>query len=281
MKGCDVSDTSTPASLEARRLELDEKRLELENSFARKWFPTLATMIAGVVATLLSFGVTERARIDARTATQSTEFEAKKKDEREWGIKVVELYLDKRDLFDLARKPDQAGANLRMLAVVAPEAVKGVLDAETALIPKPGAEDDDAARINSLTQIASIQNVLQPKSPEGSASSNAAKIAARPNSDFTVYIQYPAGSRDLALSAQATLQAQGYRAPAIEEVRQVPNHMQVRYYRPEQKDRAAGLLHEVGETLKLTTDPGDALQLKSQKQLPDGILELWLPKPAA
>jgi hypothetical protein len=281
MKGCDVNDTSTPASLEARRLEVDERRLELENSFARKWFPTLATMIAGVVAALFSFGVTERARIDARTATQSTEFEAKKKDEREWGIKVVELYLDKRDLFDLARKPDQAGANLRMLAVVAPEAVKGVLDAETALIPKPGAEDDDAARIDSLTQIASIQNVLQPKLPEGSTSGNATTSAARPNSDFTVYIQYPAGSRDLALSAQAKLQAQGYRAPGIEEVRQVPNHMQIRYYRPEQKDRAVGLLHEVGDTLKLATDPGDALQLKSQKQLPDGILELWLPKPAA
>jgi hypothetical protein len=37
-------------SIEERRLRLDEKRLLLDNTFARKWLPTLATLMVGLIA---------------------------------------------------------------------------------------------------------------------------------------------------------------------------------------------------------------------------------------
>jgi hypothetical protein len=59
-------------SVEERRLRLDKKRLLLENSFARKWLPTLVTLMVGLIATMFSYvqqqiaiQATERARIEA------------------------------------------------------------------------------------------------------------------------------------------------------------------------------------------------------------------------
>lgn len=42
-------------SIEERRLLLDEQRLLLDNSFARKWLPTLVTLMVGLIAGMFSY----------------------------------------------------------------------------------------------------------------------------------------------------------------------------------------------------------------------------------
>ena len=81
--------------------------------------------------------------------------------------------------------------------------------------------------------------------------------------------QYPEGQQESARSAQS-----GYKAPGIEQVRNVPSRLQVRYYRTDQKELATS----VGEALKLPASADNAIIVKSEKVLPDGTLELCLPR---
>ena len=258
-------------SLEERRLALEERKVALEASFARKWLPTLATSMVGFVATVFGY-------VQQRSATELTErarIEAKAKDEREWGVKVVEMYFARRDMFDLTRNPEQATANLRVLAAVAPEAVQGVLDAEKARIPAPTSEIDESQRLDSLAAVAAIQKTLSATATSTAAAN--ASLSVTQASSYLVYVQYPEGSRDLAVKAQAALQQSGFRAPGIEQVKKAPSCLQVRYYRPDQKEFAAALAVNLGKSLGLATSADNAVLVNSQKQLPSGILELWLP----
>src|SRR5260370_33639462 len=105
--------------IEERRLRLDEKRLLLDNTFAKKWLPTLATLMVGLIAGMFSY-------VQQQNAIQTTErarIEAQSKDEREWGFKVIEMYFTKRELFDLSKNSEQAASNLRVLAAVTPTAL--------------------------------------------------------------------------------------------------------------------------------------------------------------
>jgi hypothetical protein len=271
MSDADRGSSSRPA-LEERKLELDERRFQLENSFARKWLPTVGTIVIGFVATVFGY-------VQSQNASQATErfrIEAKSKDEHDWAVKVVEMYLTKRDLFDLTTNPEQATANLQVLAAVAPAAVKGLLNAELARIPPPSAESDEGSRLTSLAAVANIQNAL----------STAVSVPpARPSTmrpaDFEVYIQYGEGSREQALKAQNVLQQDGFRAPGIEQVKKAPSRLQVRYYRAEQKAFASNLAVKLGAKLSLSTTPDNAILVTSARELPTGLLELWLPATTA
>lgn len=261
---------SAKASVEEQRLALDERRLELDRSFARKWLPTLATLMIGLIATIfgyvqqqLSAASTERARI-----------ESKSKDEREWGFKVVEMYFNKRELFDLTKNAEQATANLRVLAAVAPTAVQGLLDAEQARIPAPSGSASDAQRLVSLSAVADIQNAIAIANP---VNSSAAPPAALRPQDFLAYVQYAEGAKDIALKTQGTLQKLGFRAPGIDQVARVPSRLQVRYYRSEQRDFAGKLAVELGAALQLPATADNAVHVVSTKQLPTGVIEVWLP----
>ncbi len=131
----DDKSAGAKASLDEQRLALDERRLELDRSFARKWLPTLATVMVGLVATIFGY-VQQRL---AAESTERTRIESKSKDEREWGFKVVEMYFNKRELFDLtknaepatrqrrARRQHQAAADRRGrgLAAAARDALSG------------------------------------------------------------------------------------------------------------------------------------------------------------
>ena len=72
-------------SFDERRLRIDEKRLLIDNSFARKWLPTLATLMVGLIAGMFSYVQQQ----NAIQATERSRIEAKSKDEREWGFKVI------------------------------------------------------------------------------------------------------------------------------------------------------------------------------------------------
>ena len=260
-----------PSAIEERRFKLDEERLRLESSFARKWLPTLATMMVGFVAAV--FGYVEHHK--TLETTERTRIETTAKDEREWGFRVVEMYLNKRELFDLMQNPDQAAANLRFLYAVAPNVVQSVFDTERARIPAPGAEGEtnNSQRLQSLAAVAQVQSAI--KGAKGEELLSATKMVP---SDFLVYVQYAGDSRDRAVQAQKALQDQGFRAPGIELVRKVPPRLQVRYYRREQKDFAGDLATQLGRTLGLPATADNAILVESKKELPSGILELWLPQ---
>ena len=265
-------DGAATPSIDERKLELDQQRLRLESSFARKWLPTLTTVMIGLIASLFGY-VQQQSSLQA---TERARIEAKSKDEREWGFKVVEMYLTKRELFDLTANSEIAAANLRVLAAVAPVAVQGLLNAETSRIPPPSSEVDERRRLESLAAVAGIQNAINAKEQ-----AKPAATAGLQSSNFRVYIQFAEGSHEIAMRAQATLQQQGFRAPGIEQVRKVPSRLQIRYYRPEQHEFASDLAVSLGKSLQLPATADNAILVTSSKQLPDGILELWLPQPAA
>jgi hypothetical protein len=260
-------DKDSQLPIEERRLRLDENRLLLDNSFARKWLPTLVTLMVGLIAAIFGYvqqqyaiQVTERARIEAQA-----------KDEHEWGFKVIEMYFNKRELFDLMKNSEQAALNLRVLAAVAPTAVQGVLNAERSRIPPPSGADD-SNRLESLAAVAGVQDAL--------ANARQSRQAPAPSlkpSDFTIYVQYPDGGRDAAVKTQSLLVNLGYRVPGIEQVNKVPSLLQVRYYRPDQRSYAGELATELGKGLNLPANSDNAVLVKSSKELPSGILEVWLP----
>ena len=253
---------------EERRLRLEEDRLALETSFARKWLPTVATMVVGVIGG--AFSVVQY--LNSLEETERAGIETKAKDEREWGFKVIEMYFDEHELFDLTNNPEQAERNLMVLAAVAPEAVKGVLDAEKLRVPPPSTEGQvEAAREDTLAAVAGVQAALM-----ATSSKSAAESRRFEPSDFTVYVQYASG--DIGPEARGVLRDMGYRVPGIERVDTVPTRLQVRYYLPEQKTHAIGLAEELAQRLGLTADENSVVLLKSRKQLPGGILEVWLPE---
>lgn len=256
-----------------RHLRIEEQRLALDRSFARKWLPTLVTLTVGAVAAIFGF-VEHQGSIEE---TKRAAFEARVKDEHEWGAQVVQMYFQNRELFDLAKNPETAVLNLRVLATVAPTAVRGVLDAERSRIPPPSG-GDDTTRLDSLAAVAGVQEALAAASPESAPSGPALRPA-----DFTVYLQYAAGDEAVASKTRDLLLGWGYRVPGREQVDEakLPPSLQVRYYLPEQKAAAGELAAKLGEDLGLAAGPGDVVRVRSAKQLPGGILEVWLPPQAS
>jgi hypothetical protein len=278
MEGDDMdplpNDPAPKASIEDRRLSLEEKRFRLHSSFARKWLPTIATAMVGLIASGFGFMQHLNSIASAAQATERANLEATSKNEREWGFKVVDMYFSKRELFDLTKNREQAALNLEVLSSVAPKAVQGVLNAERSRIPAPTGIDD-ASRLDSLAAVADVQNSIaqamsKPRTDSG-------EITFKP-SDFTVHIQFPENSREIALAIQAKLSALGYRAPGIEKVTKAPSRLQVRYYRPEQKSFAQNLALKLGKDLGLVSSLDSAILVTSAKQLPSGIMEIWLPQ---
>lgn len=254
-------------TVDERRLRLDEKRLLLDNSFARKWLPTLVTLMVGLIAGMFSYVQQQ----NAIQATERARIEAQAKDEREWGFKVIEMYFSKREIFDLTENPKQAATNLRVLAAVAPTVVQGVLKAELSRIPPPSVADD-SNRLESLAAAAGVQDALA-----NARQSRQTPASSFKPSDFTIYVQYPDGDRDTAVKTQSILVNLGYRVPGIEQVSKAPSRLQVRYYRPDQRSYAEELATELGKGLNLVASPDNAILVTSSKELPSGILEVWLP----
>jgi hypothetical protein len=266
----------TALTPEERKLRIEETRLALDHSFAKKWLPTLATVMAGLIAGI--FGWVQQQ--NAIEETKRARIEAKAKDEREWGLKVIEMYFKDPKLFDLTKNPETAALNLRVLAAVAPTAVQGVLNAERSRIPAP-TSGDDTARLESLAAVAGVQDaVVAARTQTTQTPVQPPAQAALQPSDFTVYVQYAGDDRDTAAKAQSLLTKMGYRAPGIEKVAKVPSRLQVRYYRPEQKAFAGALAVELGKALDLSASSDNAILVTSSKPLPGGILELWLPAKA-
>lgn len=94
-----MNEINQPPQIEERRLKLEQERLRLDSSFARKWLPTLATVVIGFLGAVFGFAQyintteeTKRARIDANTRETLAQSEARTRNERDWSIKIVEMY---------------------------------------------------------------------------------------------------------------------------------------------------------------------------------------------
>ena len=260
-----------PSTIEERRLSLEEKRLALENSFAKKWFPALAAVTAPLIIAIIGYfqhldsrQVTERTQIQQREETERARVDAALQDEREWGFKVVTMYISNRDIFDLRQNPDSASANLKVFAFVAPKAVQSVLDAEQARISGTSTQDI-TSRNKSLAAIASVQESLPNQSPEG----------AFANSNFTIYIQYPKGAEAQANQLKGMLEEKGFRIPLARLVSESPSTLEVRYFRENQRHFAGQVSKDIASVMGI---PANAQNARSGKPMPLGILEVWLPK---
>jgi len=86
-------DNDSQLSVEERRLRIDENRLISDNSFSKKWLPTLVTLMVGLIAGMFSYVQ----QYSASQATVRARLEASFKAEREWGFKVIEMYFSKRE----------------------------------------------------------------------------------------------------------------------------------------------------------------------------------------
>lgn len=256
-------------SIEEKRLQLDEKKFLLESSFAKKWWPTLATFMAGLIAVGFDYLQNIQSKKDENLAKDLAKIAEDAKNEREFGIKVIDIYLRNSELFDFNRNPQQAQISLRVFSAVAPTAVKSVLDAELNKIQPPNISDN-SKRLESLAAVAQVQNSLAIARPQ------AAESSFKP-AEFTVYVQHPEDMIDTAKKMQNFLLNQGYRVPGIEQTLNPPSRLQVRYYRPNQKIFAVNLVTQLGQALSLRATDDNAILVTSPRELPSGILEVWLP----
>ena len=113
-------------SLDERRLLLEENRLRYENSFARKWFPTLAI----IAVPLTTFIFSSFQYLDSRLQTQREKRQAASEKDREWRYMTVDFYFSRRNDFDLVKNPQQASRNLQVLSIFAPAEVARILSVE-------------------------------------------------------------------------------------------------------------------------------------------------------
>jgi hypothetical protein len=105
---------------------LEENRLRYENSFARKWFPTLAVIAVPVTTVIFS----SFQYLDSRQQTQREKIQAAFEKDRDWRYKTVDFYFSRRNDFDLIKNPQQAARNLQVLAIFAPAEVARILSVE-------------------------------------------------------------------------------------------------------------------------------------------------------
>ncbi len=253
---------------EEKRIRLEEQRVQLEQSFAKKWLPTLAVLTVAFVAGI--FGYVQQ-KINAGATDRAT-IEAINRNQLEWGFKAIELYVMKQEQFDMARDPERASKNLQALAAVAPDVVKGVLNAELSKIPAPTNGSDSNTRLDALAGVATVQAAL------AATESHHKTAAALQASSFTIYLQYPEDGRDTAEKVQSSLIQRGYKVPGLEQVSRAPSNLEVRYYRPEQREMAETLVREVGTAIGKAQEKTTVKMLATSKTLPSGIMEVWLPK---
>lgn len=266
--------TSEPKSLEERKFELELEKFKYEKSIT-KFLLTVSVPISLCFVTT-GFGFVqwhsqreETKRLEAQRNSRLIEesVAARERDQREWGIKIIELYLTKRDLFDFNKNPDTASVNLSALQSISPAVVAGMLRAELENIPRPG-QANEPKRIKSLEAIEKVR--------EGEITENK-WIGDRKPRDYKVFIQYGENNKLLSTKIGEVLSTMGFNVPASQIVQSTPDRVEIRYYRPEQAQFAMQLLADLQKAVPGVNGNGKVLQIKSKNRLPDGILEVWVP----
>jgi hypothetical protein len=279
------ADQWSEKEIEVEKLRLEQSRAKSEGSVGRRYGTVILSAVVGGVGTLLTYYTNEQADMRARKA-------AEEETARTLSQNAVRVYFENPDRFDLTK--DDGVFNLRLLAATAPgtttetllnriqdQVVSNAVTAQTAAVDAAIAAPAAAAAANPAAAAApapsgtqAVQQVADDVRYAAIQNTPSLVENAAVPSDFTVYLQYGAGSADKAKTVQGLVTKMGFNAPGLEEVKlQVPS-AQVRYYRPGQEKIAQELASSIANVLGVKPV---VQYVGANRKLPDGILEVWLP----
>lgn len=240
-----------------RELALEERRLELDESFPRKWGPVLFSALATVAVACISAAVSfwqlqETQRAADRAADQKTVENARL---------ALSLYFENASLLDDG--DIRSAQHLSLIATVSDNAdVKRIfLEMRDGVIAGRRANEDGAGLA---------------KAAEGLPSLAAANTTGN-WAGVTAYIQYPGSTAECREAADGLLKAVaelGLRTPGIEsiEAQKSPDDNEIRYYGATQR-----LVRMDGFKAELERTSGLAFEAKDLSgNLPADILEIWI-----
>ncbi|OHT78560.1 hypothetical protein BKG69_08485 [Mycobacteroides chelonae] len=267
--------------LEEKKLNLEERKLHVETSFAKNYSAAIVSAFVTISVAIISFTQAYIAREDRLKADERTQLLATADQNRQvgqWGVSILELYFSHPDGFDPAKSPDTAQQNLTALAVSAPDIMKPILQQRQHDLVRMGA----AGAVGTGETLSVVANALQAAMNTSSGSTPGVlpeqgalswppgwPDSVAPNT-FTIYIQYGANAQSSAMELRDRLQASGFHVPGLDPVDEAPSEAQVRYYRPSQSAIAKVLAAGIG--------PNTQSRQVGEGDLPDGILEIWLPR---
>lgn len=286
------ADEWTEKEIEVEKLRLEAHRARSEASIGRRYGTIIISGVLTVAGTVLTYYTNSQA--DARAA-----LEARQETERNLAQNAVRVYFENPDRFDL--KTEEGKFNLRVLADTAPGKTTATLvsqiqdnavqiataNAEVAAASPAVAAAASAATATGVasgaapasappapTNVAEARKAADDARYSSLANAPATVQNASKPSDFKVYIQYGAGAQDQAAEAQKKLISIGYGAPSPQLTTTATDAPEVRYYRASQAKFAEELSSQIKDVIGVAATPKF---VGANRQLPDGILEVWLP----
>lgn len=253
------------------RAENDSKRLELEQSFARKWAPTIISGLATLCIGIMSFAGTQIADIQA------------KRDKKIANDQVaLSMYFDHIVTQDQC-SPNTARSVKLIEAITENKEIEIILNNITDCVVKEAIQQQqetpipfDVPAFDPSIQPRLLGPLVAPVEPKvESAPQEALPNLIDPNSEytlkqFTAYIQAPASKLKQAQELEASLKELGLRVPGVDIVEHPTPINEVRFYQQADYDRFADQLKMIGKFgFKTSVLSGD---------FPHGIIEFWIGK---
>lgn len=256
----ETNDVQQSQSLQERQIEIAERRLELDESFPKKWgsivFTAAATIIVAIISsaiTLIQAGQTDRQR--------AKDFlEAKAQTEISNARTALEIYF--KNLPHLKSDNERAVDHLALIAEVsALDSVRNVFYHMRDQIISSRRRNNPTISIAEAAEGLPTLQIERDYNPD----------------NVTAYIQYPDGDKCFSYASQVakSLRTIGMRVPGLEKITSnaTPDNNEIRFYSTLQKSQ----MSELGAELKNATDlTFDAKVLRGN--LPAGIVEIWIGK---
>lgn len=275
------ADQWSDREIEFEQMRANWAKVEAENSFLRRYAPIIFSAVISVVIAAATIVVDQRSAERAQ-AIQDQRWE------NERASNALRLFFENPDLF----VGEYGAQNLDLLKQTTPEATMEAITSavnERADRARLTASQEAEAVVSSAVQGAdgATAAAVLARAPElrrkaddrrydaieRSPSRTLTAPSSRP-SDFTVYLQYGAGSQESATRMQSGLVSAGYKVPGIDAELTAPQTPEVRYYLRSQAEAARQLAAQV----ERLAGRAPALQfVGTSRSLPDGILEVWLP----
>jgi len=257
-----------PESLDERRLALDERKQDLDESWPKKWGGVVVGASATIMAALIS-GTFAYYQHDADAKLQAAEAYDKSQIEAIASFRVQQ----QQEVED-----DRQAAQLYFQYMA-------------------NDVDSDPKRLDKLRLISNVahnkqllQDIILPTISQGRSEGDAPSAAARnlPNlipekaeygfGDFVGYVQYDRGddaAKAIADRLESAIQGLGMTAPGIQGVQSVPNVNQIRIYKPAHRP----LAQQLAQSLSKAGLGGYCVApVANPSTLPNGIVELWIGK---
>lgn len=255
-------------TLDRERFVLDQRRLELDESFARKW-GTIAVSVAVPISIAL-IGISSNARADGQR--EADNILAEKHKITEENRSALELYL--KYMSDKSAGGENQISQIEAISSLSNDATFRELllqqvRAIQARAPVP-AETPGEGLVQAPLQAQAPSTILSGTTNE--KLKDAATLAA----DFTTYVQYYGPRGNEARTVSDTLRSLSFSVPGLQgmDASHSPDHNQIRIYRTAQGNFAKGLAVQ----LKQRTGLDFSVIGPVGNNLPDGVLEIWLGK---